>query len=256
MAIDKELTRRAVLQGSAVIGTAALTSCPAWAEPPAGRQASLSIAMPANPETLDPHQFRSIFTGSVLACCVETLLTHNPDTMEIVPLLATSYRNIDPHTWELKLRTGVRFHNGEEFNADAVKFSIERIIDSPLNTLGKTVWPPSFGQQVEVVDPYTIRISTKIPDPILPNRLAAESMNMAPPKALAGFKDKFIGDQLTGTGPYKFVEYVVGRQLVFEANSDYWGEQPATPRLVWSVIPDPATRVAALQRGIADIGLN
>src|SRR4051794_8473033 len=164
--------------------------------PPTAVRNSISVAMPANPETIDPHQFRSIFTGSVLACCLETLLTRDPETMELRPLLATEWRNIDPLTWEFKLRQGVRFHNGEEFNADSVKFSIERIIDSPLNTLGKTVWPPSFGQKVEIVDPYTVRILTKVPDPLVPNRLAAESLNMAPPKALEANREKFVGDKL------------------------------------------------------------
>lgn len=244
---DKGHTRRSVLAMAGALGLGAAAG---------GRQASLSVALPSNPETLDPHQFRSILTGSVLACCVETLLTRDADTMEIRPLLATSWRNIDPHTWELKLRTGVRFHNGEVFDAESVKFSIERIIDSPLNTLGKTVWPPSFGQTVEIVDPYTVRIVTKVPDPLVPNRLAAESLNMAPPKALAGFKDKYVGDFLIGTGPYKFVDYVVGRHFTVQANPDYWGEKPATSRIVWDVIPDPATRVAALQRGSSDIVVN
>jgi peptide/nickel transport system substrate-binding protein len=87
----------------------------------------------------------------------------------------------------------------------------------------------------------------------VPNRLAAESLNMAPPKALEPNREKFVGDRLIGTGPYKFVEYVVGRQVVVEANPDYWGKRPATQRIVWTVVPDPATRVAALQRGTVDL---
>ena len=252
------ISRRTLLQGGAALiggtGLAGPSASPARAA--GAHRDSLTVAMPANPETIDPHQFRSILTGSILACCLETLLTRDPETMALRPLLATEWRNLDPLTWEFKLRRGVRFHNGEEFNADSVKFSIERIIDSPLNTLGKTVWPPSFGQNVEVIDPYTVRIVTKVPDPLVPNRVAAESLNMAPPRALAPNRDKFVGDRVIGTGPYRFVEYVVGRQVVVEANPDYWGEKPATKRVIWSVVPDPATRVAALQRGTADVIVN
>jgi len=253
-------SRRAALRsGLALIGgSLANAKFAAFAQPAktADRQDSLTIAMPGNPETLDPHQFRSVLTASVLGCCLETLLGRDPDTMEIRPLLATSYRNIDTHTWEFKLRKGVKFHDGTDFNADVVKFSIERIINSPLNTLGKTVWPPSFGQRVEIIDPYTVHIVTDTPDPLVPNRLAAESLNMASPKALANYKDKFVGDSIIGTGPYKFVEYDVGRHVIFEANPDYWGDKPATRKLIWEIIPDPATRVAALQRGTIDVVTN
>lgn len=213
-------------------------------------------AVVGNLETLDPHQFRSILTGSVLACALETLLTRDPATMEIRPLLATEYRNLDPHTWEFKLRPGVKFHNGEPFDANSVKFSIERIIDSPLNTLGKTVWPPSFGQRVEIINPLTVHIITKVPDPLVPNRLAAESLNMAPPNALTAFKDKYVADRLIGTGPYKFVEYTVGGHASFTVNPDYWGNKPATPNIVWNIVADPATRVATLQSGASDIIVN
>jgi peptide/nickel transport system substrate-binding protein len=248
------LSRRGMLHGGMALAGAAALAAPAARA--AGRQAQLAVAMPSNPETIDPHRLRALMTGSILACVVESLVTRDDETMEIRPLLATSWRNIDPLTWEFQLRQGVRFHNGEEFDAESVKFSIERAIDSPLTTNGKTVWPPSFGQKVEIIDPYTVRIVTKVPDPLVPNRLAAESMNMAPPKALAAFKDKYVSTTLIGTGPYKFVEYVVGQHVIMERNPDYWGEPPATPRIVWNIVPDAATRVAALQRGTADVIVN
>src|SRR6185295_12132225 len=104
--------------------------------------------------------------------------------------------------------------------------------------------------------PGTVRITTKVPDPILPNRLAAESLNIAPAKGLAEFREKFVTDKVIGTGPYRFVEFVVGDRVVVEANPEYWGPKPATPRIVWQVVPDAATRVAALQRGAVDVIVN
>src|SRR6185369_14829920 len=149
-----------------------------------------------------------------------------------------------------------KFHNGEEFTAESVKFTVERAIGSKLNTLSKLTWPPSFGQDVLIVDPYTVRIITKIPDPMVPSRLAAESMCMAPAKGLAEYKDKFVSDRYIGTGPFRLAEYVVGDRVVVEANPSYWGPKPPSQRIVWQVIPDAATRLAALQRGDVDVMLN
>ena len=126
----------------------------------------------STPETIDPHQFRSVLSGSIIGLMGEGLLTRDPQTMEIKPLLAESVKNLNPNTWEVKLRKGVKFHNGEDFNAESVKFTIERAITSKLNTLAKLTWPPAFGQEVHAVDAHTVRITTKVPDPMVPARLA------------------------------------------------------------------------------------
>ena len=247
-------TRRTLLkQAGAAAAVAALAPRVARAQ---GRKPTLTIALPSTPETIDPHQFRSVLSGSIINLMGEGLLTRDPYTMELRPLLAESWRNVNPTTWEFKLRRGVKFHNGEDFNADCVKFTIERIVKSKLNTLGKLTWPPAFGQEVQVVDPSTVRFTTRVPDPMVPARLAAESMNMAPARALAEYAERFVTDRFVGTGPYRFVEHVVGDRVVMEANPGYWGAKPASPKIVWQVIPDAATRVAALQRGDVDVILN
>src|SRR6185503_18078990 len=125
------------------------------------RKPVLTIALPSTPETIDPHQFRSVLSGSIIGLMCEGLVTRDPNTMELRPVLAESWRNINPTTWEFKLRRGVKFHNGEDFNADAVKFTVERAITSKLNTLAKLTWPPAFGQEVQAVDSHTVRITTK-----------------------------------------------------------------------------------------------
>ena len=110
-----------------------------------------------------------------------------------------------------------------------MKFTIERTIGSKLNTLAKLPWPPSFGQEVRIVDPDTVRIVTKVPDPMLPTALAAESMNMVPPKAMAEYREKFVSDRHIGTGPFRFVEYVVGDRVVLEAKPGLLGRQAGQP---------------------------
>jgi peptide/nickel transport system substrate-binding protein len=247
-------TRRDLLKqaGSAAV----LTAVAPRAARAQARKPTLTIALPSPPETIDPHQFRSVLSGSVINLMGEGLLTRDPVTMELRPLLAESWRNLNPNTWEFKLRRGVKFSNGEEFTAESVKFTIERAVGSKLNTLAKLTWPPSFGQEVAVVDPHTVRITTKIPDPLAPARLAAESLNMAPARGLADYRDKFVTDRFIGTGPYRLVEIVGTDRVVLEQNPGYWGPRPPSPRIVWQVIPDAATRVAALQRGDIDVMLN
>jgi peptide/nickel transport system substrate-binding protein len=247
-------TRRDLLKhaGAAAV-LAAVTSRTAQAQ---ARKPALTIALPSPPETIDPHQFRSVLSGSIINLMGEGLLTRDPVTMELKPLLAESWRNINPNTWEIKLRRSVKFSNGEDFTGESVKFTIERAITSKLNTLAKLTWPPSFGQEVTVLDPYTVRITTKLPDPMVPARLAAESMNIAPAKGLAEYKDKFVTNRFIGTGPYRLLDLVGTDRVVLEANPGYWGPKPPSQRIVWQVIPDPATRVAALQRGDIDVMLN
>ena len=247
-------TRRDLFkQAGAAAALAAMKPVAAAAQ---ARKPTLTIGFPSTPETIDPHQFRSVLSGSIIDLMGETFFTRDPQTMEIKPLLAESVKNLNPNTWELKLRRGVKFHNGEDFDADSVKFTIERAVLGKLNTLAKLTMPPSFGQEVVILDPYTVRIVTKVPDPMLPSRLAAESMNVAPAKGLAEFRDKFVTDRFIGTGPFRFVENVVGDRVVLEANPGYWGPKPPSQKIVWQVIPDAATRLAALQRGDVDVMLN
>jgi peptide/nickel transport system substrate-binding protein len=133
---------------------------------------------------------------------------------------------VNPTTWEFKLRKGVKFLNGEEFTGESVKFTIERIVTSKLNTLGKLTFPPSFGPEVTVIDAHTVRIVTRVPDPMLATRMAAESMNMSPAKGLADYKKKFVTDRFIGTGPFKLAENAVGDRVVVKANPGYWGPKP------------------------------
>src|ERR1700754_1638611 len=107
-------TRRHVLK--TVGAAAAVAALPRGIARAQGKKAALTIALPSTPETIDPHQFRSVLSGSIVGLMGEGLLTRDPQTMEIKPLLAESVKNLNPNTWEVKLRKGVKFHNGEDFN--------------------------------------------------------------------------------------------------------------------------------------------
>src|SRR5216684_6461301 len=128
-------TRRDLFkQAGAVAALAALHPVVARAQ---ARKPTLTVGYPSTPETIDPHQFRSVLSGSIVGLMGEGLLTRDPQTMELKPLLAESWKNVNPNTWEFKLRKGVKFHNGEEFTGESVRFTVERIVNSKLNTLGK-----------------------------------------------------------------------------------------------------------------------
>src|SRR6266404_5211342 len=101
-------TRRDLFrQAGAAAALAALHPVAARAQ---GKKPTLTVGYPSTPETIDPHQFRSVLSGSIIGLMGEGLLTRDPQTMEIKPLLAESVKNLNPNTWEVKLRRGVKFH--------------------------------------------------------------------------------------------------------------------------------------------------
>src|SRR5262249_18452007 len=156
-----------------------------------------------------------------------------------------------PTVWEVKLRRGVRFHNGEEFNAESVKFSFERIAN-PANKL-RGAPPLAPIDHVDIVDPYTVRIHTKVPWPIFVKAMNFGQTPMYPPKAYAGKDSAYISKNPIGTGPYKLVRWSKDEEIVLEANTGYWGGPPRVKTVVFRPIPDDAVRVAALQNGEIDV---
>jgi len=178
-------------------------------------------------------------------------LIQRDDNMQLKPGLAVSWRNVDPLTWQIKLRSGVKFHNGEPFDARSVKFTLERL-STPGDKAGGHVMFSSFGgiERVDAVDPLTVTIKTKRPDPVLPARLAQTfGAQMIPAEYTAKVGYPGLAKNPVGTGPYKLVQWLKDDRTILEANKDYWGGAPAIERVVWRVIPDDLARVSALQAG-------
>ncbi|MBI4802722.1 MAG: hypothetical protein HY796_09405 [Elusimicrobia bacterium] len=138
---------------------------------------------------------------------------------KIEPALAVSWQRISPNRMRFKLREGVVFHNGEPFNAESVKFSIERQLNP------ETGFPaPGFIASIsgaEVIDPHTVDIVTKYPDGILLNRLAWIVM-VVPPGYIKEKGNEFFAANPVGTGPFVFKEWKKGEKIVFSANAGYW----------------------------------
>jgi peptide/nickel transport system substrate-binding protein len=218
----------------------------------AAPEGKVVIAQGVDPTTLDPQWHEETPAYNVLLNIYDTLLFRDRD-LKIVPWLATSWKLVNPTTWEFKLRQGVKFHNGEDFDAEAAKFSLDRLRDPELKN--RQASNLRLVSSVEVVDRYTIRIVTSKPFPTLENQLALRGHAMAP-KHFKG-KDKVFADRNpVGTGPYRFVRWVKDEQIVLDANEQWWGGAPKVKTLIFRPIPEHAVRVAALQAGEVDIAVN
>jgi peptide/nickel transport system substrate-binding protein len=219
---------------------------------PAAPRDTLVIAQPFEPTTLDPQKRGEEESRNFCLNIFDTLLYRSTD-LKIRPLLATSYRLIDDLTWEFKLRRGVRFHNGEDFNAASVKFTLERM------TYTKNQLRQMFMQEVldrvEAMDDHTVRIITKRPRPGLDEALCVVG-EMLPPKYIQEGGPTYIAAHPVGTGPYKFARWVKGDYLLLEANENYWRGAPKIKKVIFRPIPDAAQQLTGLQTQELDIIVN
>jgi len=225
---------------------------------PAARKAAraagerdVTVAQGIDAEFLDVQMTNNIVTLIINGSIYDTLLTRDKQ-LQITPRLATAYKLVSEKVWEVKLRSGVKFHNGEPFDANAVKFSFERIYRPDFKSPQKG-WFSTI-DRVEVVDPTTVRFHTKVPDPAMPARMTL--MYQLAPKYVAQVGDVQANLKPVGTGPFKFVEWSKNERIVVEANDEHWTGKPAVRRATWRPIPELGARIAALQTGQADLIVN
>jgi peptide/nickel transport system substrate-binding protein len=218
----------------------------------AAPEGKIIIAQGVDPTTLDPQWHEETPAYNVLLNIYDTLLFRDKD-LKIIPWLAESWRIVNPTTWEFKIRKGVKFHNGEDVDADAVKFSLDRIRDPELKARQSVYF--RLVTSVDVIDKYTVRVITSKPYPTLENHFALRG-HIMPPGHFRG-KDKIFADRNpVGSGPYKFVRWVKDEQIELEANPNWWGGAPKIKTIVFRPIPEAAVRVAALQAGEVDGAVN
>src|SRR5215831_778693 len=158
------------------------------------------IAQGVDPTTLDMTNQQEQPASNVGAQMFESLLERD-QSLKLVPALAAEMpKLVAPTTWEFKLRKGVKFHNGEDFTAESVKFSVERLINPANKLRGSSSFAPI--ERVEIVDTYTVRIHTKKPWPVFLSHIALRQVAMYPPKEYAGKDTAAISKNPIGTGPY------------------------------------------------------
>ena len=215
---------------------------------PSAEGGTLTVAQSADIVTMDPAMHRTRITQTVVRNVFEALVNQD-DSLNFVPELATEWTQVDATTWRFTLREGVRFHNGEPFTAEAVKFSIERVLDPDQASPRASML--SMIDEVIVEDDYTVVITTEQPAPTLLASLAVNEI--VPPAYVQEVGDEEFAKNPVGTGPFTFVEWVPNERVVLAANDDYWGGRPKIDQLVFKPIPEVSTRIAALQSGDVQI---
>ena len=150
---------------------------------------TLVIGRSATTNAMDPGFLREAAT--IVDNIFDTMVMRDTE-MNLVPGLATEWSAVDDTTWEFKLREGVTFHNGEPFDAEAVRFSLERVLNPDNNA--PTISYIRTISSVEVVDPMTVRITTSAPDPLLPTRMSRYPAYIVPPKYIARSEGLVDGD--------------------------------------------------------------
>jgi peptide/nickel transport system substrate-binding protein len=218
---------------------------------PSGR---VVIAQGVDPTTLDTMNQSEAPASNVSRHIYDTLIVRD-QSLTLVPGLATEMpKLVSPTAWEFKLRRGVKFHNGEDFDAESAKFSLERLANPANKLRGSSAFGPI--EHVEIVDSHTIRVHTKKPWPILVKAMAFGQPAMYPPRAYAGKDSPYISKNPIGTGPYRFVRWAKDEEIVLEAYEQHWRGAPKIKTVVFRPIPDDAVRVAALQNGEIDVAVN
>ncbi len=210
---------------------------------------AITIAIGSEPSTLDPQLRDDGGERQVNDNIYEALMARTP-TGDLVPGLAEAPpTQIDPTTWQFKLRPGVSFHNGAPFNADAVVASVARVID-PANNSEQMAY---FGtiKGAEKVDDLTVNILTTGPDPILPSRMYWMKM-IEPGYAASGD----LAGAPIGTGPYKLEGWNRGSDLKLVANDAYWGGAPQIDEVTYRFVAEPGTRLSGLMAGEFDVITN
>lgn len=234
---------------------------------------TLTYARSGLPVTLDSADSTDGNSLTVSYQIVENLVQYQLGSTELAPGLATDWSaNEDSTEWTFNLREGVTFHDGTPFNAEAVKFNLDRWNDPSseyhFGDEGKTytAWSWVFGgpvgegvlESVEVVDDLTVKLNMTGPVGLVPSMVAASYFGIDSPTAVmaAGAAYGTPGVGAVGTGPFMFGEWLEGERVVLNANKDYWAGTPGVETLVFRGIADPTARLAELQAGAVDIAVD
>ena len=232
--------------------------------PAAGGTAdTITYSLTADPRAVDPAYFDDGESAVVSCNMYEGLYQYGKTDAKVSPCLAKDLPEIsdDGLVYTIKLNEGIKFHDGTDFNAEAVKKSIERQLEPNRNS-DMPYASFVFGEEeagngvasVEAVDDYTVKITMRAASaPFVKNLAMALASPIVAPSAIEAATDGQAITNPVGTGPYKFVDWTKGASVTLVANEDYWGEAPKTKNLVFKIIAEGNTRLTSLINGECDI---
>ncbi|MCC6177973.1 MAG: hypothetical protein IT305_21950 [Chloroflexi bacterium] len=236
-------------KAEATTAPAAATTAPA-AKTTGAAGGTLRVGHIANPSQLDPHRSPAGFDRHIQFAIFDTLVGFDR-SLKPQPGLALSWDSPDLKTWTFKLRQGVKFHDGTDFNAQAVKANIDRIKDPAT----KSALGGAFNgvQSVEVVDPYTIRFNLTAPNVGLPMLLSDKGGMISSPAAMQKAGADYGTTSAVGTGPFQFVEWKQNDRITLKKAPAYWKSGiPRVDNLEIAIIPDDNVRLANVKTGQLD----
>jgi peptide/nickel transport system substrate-binding protein len=208
----------------------------------------LTLNTEAEPADLDPAIAIETDSYRIIANVFDGLVKYKKGTSEIEPCLATSWEEENPSTFIFHLRENVFFHDGTEFNADSVKFSFDRVL--------QTDGPPAYLfwviNSTEVLDSYTVKINLNWDFSGFPVTLASPVASIVSPSAVEDLGDDF-NEKPVGTGPFKFDTWDYGNELVLVTNEDYFDGAPRLEKLVFKTIYESTGRKEAILNGEIDV---
>jgi peptide/nickel transport system substrate-binding protein len=230
-------------------GALALAATPAAAQ----TKDTLSVDLPGDAATLDPHVQWDTDSYTIYRNVFDNLLTRDADG-KIVPQIGAAWRYVNDKVIDFDIRTDVKFHDGTPLTPEDVVFSVKRITNPAFKS-------PQLGQfnsiiAAEIVQPNTVRLTTKEPYPALLAQLV--KLSIVPKRYVESAGDTKFNLEPIGSGPYRLVGWQKGVRVALEANDSYWRGKPAIKRVTFQPVPDASTRIADLRTGKADItrGLN
>ncbi len=239
--------RWSVIVASLVVGgllVVASTAAPAAA-------ATFRIAVGIDPDALDPVQMTTTTVGNMVDYVVETLTTIDT-TGKVLPMLAESWTvSPDGTQYTFKLRKGVSFHDGTPFDAKAVKWNLDRLIDPAVRVPIRAPYPIA---KTDVVDAHTVRVTLKHPYAPFVGALSWTTSGLVSPAAVDKEGNSYKAyNHLVGTGPYVFKDRRKGEMITVEKNAKYWGRKPYYDTVVFRIVPEAATRESLLLADQVDL---
>jgi peptide/nickel transport system substrate-binding protein len=247
-------TRRGLLAAGTALALAVGTLTGAQAQTPPG---VLIVGQIAEPKALDPAAVTAVNDFRILMNVYDGLVRYKDGTLEVEPALATDWTISEDGTeYTFNLREGVSFHDGSPFNAEAVKFNFERMLneDHPYHDTGP--FPLAFFfsavETIEVVDDLTVKFTLNAPYAPFLSNLAYPTGLIVSPAAVEQHGSDF-GRNPSGTGPFTFAEWRSNEAVVIEGNPDYWGGAPDLQAVVFRPITDANTRTAEMLAGGIDL---